>query len=185
MTNALQQRTAAIVERIIRDDILVNASTMIDSLSRSTYVDFEGGPALPSVDDLAPVLSQPDYSEAPEGYTVRFATCVLAGFKGDVPDLRDGWEWINEETNECDGLYSTEREALKAAWEDSDEDVPEREALQHYIVSDWLGDKLEEQGAMVVRDVLGFTIWGRAECGQCLTMDYDLNRVAAALALVS
>lgn len=175
MTNALQQRTAAIVERIIRDDILVNASTMIDSLSRSTYVDFEGGPALPSVDDLAPVLIQPDYSEAPEGYRV----------KRQLPSVGDQWQMVNPDSDEDGELFDTEREAIEAAWADSGEEPGYRKAPQHYVVSDWLGDKLEEQGAMVVRDVLGFTIWGRAECGQCLTMDYDLNRVAAALALVS
>ena len=48
-------------------------------------------------------------------------------------------------------------------------------------MSDWLADKLESIGACVARDVMGFEVWGRTECGQSLTMDSDINKVAELL----
>ena len=51
------------------------------------------------------------------------------------------------------------------------------EALQFWLVSDWLAERLEETGALVAHDVMGFNIWGRTECGQGLDMDSDLKDV--------
>jgi len=45
------------------------------------------------------------------------------------------------------------------------------EALEHWIVSDWLADKLIEQGEMVTKDFLGLTIWGRTTSGQAIYID--------------
>ena len=46
----------------------------------------------------------------------------------------------------------------------------EHEALEHYIVSDWLGDKLAKAGEMV-GEIAGFTIWGRTCSGQAILLD--------------
>lgn len=45
------------------------------------------------------------------------------------------------------------------------------EAYEHWIVSDWLADKLAERGEMVLKDFLGLTIWGRATTGQAISLD--------------
>jgi hypothetical protein len=49
------------------------------------------------------------------------------------------------------------------------------EALQHWIVSPFLGGKLKEQGEMV-GNVHGLTIWGRTTCGQTIEMDHVFKR---------
>jgi len=46
-----------------------------------------------------------------------------------------------------------------------------REAYEHWIVSDWLADKLEGKGEMIARDLHGLTIWGRTTTGQAIYMD--------------
>ena len=51
-----------------------------------------------------------------------------------------------------------------------DEENP-TEALEHYIVSDWLADKLIAQGEMVTKDFLNLTIWGRTCSGQAIICD--------------
>ena len=149
--STLHEETQRVVRSLAERDIYTMCNEMMGILNSHTYVDYEGGPSLPTADDLAPVMSRPDYSEAPEGYTVRFATGVLAGFEGESL-FDDGWEWINEETNERDGRYSTEREAIEAAWDDSGDEPPHEEALQFWLVSSQLARELETEGALVARD---------------------------------
>lgn len=51
------------------------------------------------------------------------------------------------------------------------------EALEHWIVSNWLADKLEAQGEMIDRDFLGLTIWGRTCSGQAIMLDYVIVKI--------
>lgn len=51
----------------------------------------------------------------------------------------------------------------------NDEDYPD-EALEHWIVSEWLASRLLEEGEMVV-EFLGLTIWGRTTSGQAICID--------------
>ncbi len=44
------------------------------------------------------------------------------------------------------------------------------EALEHWCVSSWLGERLKEEGEMVI-DFLGLTIWGRTTSGQAIFLD--------------
>ena len=45
------------------------------------------------------------------------------------------------------------------------------EALEHWIVSDWLANELNAAGEMVNSDIYGLTIWGRRTSGQAISMD--------------
>lgn len=51
------------------------------------------------------------------------------------------------------------------------------EALEHWAVSDWMADKLLEQGEMVIKDYLGLNIWGRTTSGQMILADYCIIKV--------
>ena len=51
----------------------------------------------------------------------------------------------------------------------NDEDYPD-EALEHWLVSNWLAERLREEGEMVV-EFLGLTIWGRTTSGQAIYID--------------
>ena len=149
-----------ILERLIDREIFTLCNEFVDYLMRD-----ESGQW---VDELVPALDAPDYSEPPVGYEV---------LKDD-----NGWYWTDSD-GEYENPANTEWEAIEAAWEDSGDEPPRIEALQFFIVSDWLADKLEKvPGALVARDVLGFDIWGRSEYGQSLTLDGDLNRVADMIA---
>ena len=44
------------------------------------------------------------------------------------------------------------------------------EALEHWLVSDWLANRLREQGEMVI-DFMDLTIWGRTTSGQAICID--------------
>ena len=52
-----------------------------------------------------------------------------------------------------------------------------REALEHWIVSDWLADRLEEKGEMILKDFLGLNIWGRSTSGQAISIDNVIEEI--------
>jgi len=53
-----------------------------------------------------------------------------------------------------------------------------QEIFEHWIVTSWLGKKLQEQGETVVEDVLGISfIWCRATTGQAIYMDYVIQEI--------
>ena len=62
----------------------------------------------------------------------------------------------------------------------NDEDYPD-EALEHWLVSNWLAERLREEGEMVI-DFMDLTIWGRTTSGQAICIDtviediYNKNR---------
>lgn len=46
-----------------------------------------------------------------------------------------------------------------------------REIYEHWIVSDWLADRLAEYGEAVCKDFYGLTVWGRTCTGQGIALD--------------
>jgi hypothetical protein len=51
-------------------------------------------------------------------------------------------------------------------------DPDQNEIYEHWIVSGWLANRLEERGEVIERDFYGLTIWGRAGTGQAILLDY-------------
>lgn len=72
--------------------------------------------------------------------------------------------------------------SAQAACEISDADPVDREVFEHWIVTDWLADKLEAKGEKVDRDFAGLTIWARTTTGQMVAMDAVIQEIAADLA---
>lgn len=155
-----------IINRLIEQEIYTGANQMIQRISDSQ------GPEAFDIDEeqWMALMAAPDLSEPPEGYVVF--------------ENADGFYWVDAEAADDDGLYDTAEEAVAAAFEDNRDEPPIQEVMQFWLVSDWLADKLEAIGAPVARDILGFNVWGRTECGQALTMDHHLSRVANALVSV-
>ena len=160
----------ATIERIIEQEILTNASWLISSLCSL------GDPELMDVDQeaLFDVCSQPDYSVAPEGY--------------EIEKSMGAYYWHREaegqfdETESSDAVFNTPEAACADAWDDYG-DTPEDniEALQHWLISDWLAEKIMDVGGMAATDILGFAVWGRSECGQGLDIDSTLKAVVELL----
>lgn len=59
----------------------------------------------------------------------------------------------------------------------NDPDAEPSEAYEHWLVSDWLADKLREKGEMV-GEVCGLMIWGRCTTGQVIYMDHVIQEIA-------
>ncbi|SDA14779.1 hypothetical protein [Sphingomonas sp. NFR15] len=73
----------------------------------------------------------------------------------------------------------TEVGAWRAAFDSLDLDRPQgSEAYEHWLVSDWMADKLAAAGESVARDVAGLTIWARCTTGQMIAADAVIEQIA-------
>ncbi len=105
--------------------------------------------------------------------------------KGDIIQdyIEELAEWIKDKY--IDGEEVTiddlDKEELKELAYDLNINVDDYlepcEALEHWIVSDWLADKLEAYGELVTKDFLGLTIWGRACSGQAILLDWVISKI--------
>lgn len=107
------------------------------------------------LDDLLPVLVQDDWQTPAE---------EAGFFEDDEGDICGPDE---------DQVYND----WQSACEDNNIDPYQAEAYEHWIVSDWLADKLGAKGEMIVRDFLGLTIWGRATTGQAIAIDRVIREI--------
>jgi len=102
-------------------------------------------------------------------------------FKNDIlKDYKDELkEWLEEEDKtSMDNLDEEELRQLAYDLNISIDDYEEpEEALEHWIVSDWLADKLSEYGELTTKDFLGLTIWGRTCSGQAIMLDYVISKI--------
>lgn len=57
----------------------------------------------------------------------------------------------------------------------------QREVFEHWIVSDWLADKLDAKGEKVDKDFAGLTIWARTTTGQGIACDWVIDAICAEL----
>lgn len=60
----------------------------------------------------------------------------------------------------------------------------QREAYEHWIVSNWLAERLAECGEMT-GELLGFTLWGRTTTGQAIYLDGVIRELAAQMEILA
>ena len=51
------------------------------------------------------------------------------------------------------------------------------EALEYWVVSSWLAEKLAEKGESIA-EVCGLTVWGRCTSGQAISLDGVISKIA-------
>lgn len=74
--------------------------------------------------------------------------------------------------------YAASREdAAREACEENDIEPYQREVFEHWIVSDWLADKLAEKGEKVDKDFAGMTVWARTTTGQGIASDSVIEQI--------
>jgi hypothetical protein len=71
---------------------------------------------------------------------------------------------------------SSKRELIREYFNGDVSDY-EVEPLEHWLVSQWLADRLEEHCESVVRDFYGLTVWARCTSGQAIYCDYVIQEI--------
>lgn len=95
----------------------------------------------------------------------------------------DDWEeaafqaGYQERDGEWHGQYRSAQDACEA----NDIEPYQREVYEHWIVSDWLADKLAEHGEKVDKDFAGLTVWARTCTGQGIASDSVIIAIHAEL----
>jgi hypothetical protein len=161
------------IQNLVQNEVHANVSIMISALANMPDA-YEGDYA----DDLQSVLVQDDYEES----------CIQNDWT--ISPDRDGGFTAEQNTAQGRGrLLLTSAETAAEAWRDlaeSEQIEPmQREALEHWIVSDWLADNLEEHGEMIARDLYGMTVWGRVTSGQAIFCDGVIERIYAGTCHIS
>jgi DNA repair exonuclease SbcCD ATPase subunit len=64
-----------------------------------------------------------------------------------------------------------------------DENGQEQEALEHWIVTRWLADKLADKGE-ITGELFDFHIWGRQTSGQAIALDTVIAEIAAEMGIL-
>ena len=94
------------------------------------------------------------------------------GWRITDDDSRNGFVARNGENNTVDLTACTdEAEAWRELCEAKSIDPHTIEAYEHWLISDWLADKLAAHGEMVSKDIHGLTVWGRCTTGQSILLD--------------
>lgn len=150
-----------IAENIVRNDVHANISGLIGELLQQDHY----------VDDLMEVIVQRDYVEP--------ALEHLDNIEADDTDIeiaRDLTDYY--ETNAVRIAIEYDPGLAEEFCDMAGIEPHEHEALEHWIISDYLADHLEHQGESVIRDFYGLTIWGRTTSGQAIDMDGVIRRIA-------
>ena len=149
---------------LVNREVIQNVSYLVSDLSSDeTYMD-----------ELSSILSSEDYFSPVDWYVENDMTVR------ECYDYIDGtiMEYVkgNAKTQLVNWLEDDDDNYTKFA-EDNNIDSEQNEALEHWLVSDHFGRKLEEKGE-VVGEFKGLTIWGRTCSGQAISMDDVINDIA-------
>ena len=147
------------VDDFVGREVYYNLSTLVHELAKSEA----------HQEDLFPVLFQDDYESAAYGAGWREFTD-----KYGVNCYRQDNEHFG--TDENDSVASAAKDWETLCWENNIDPVL-TDALEHWLVSDWLADNLEAAGEMIIRDFMGLTIWGRRTSGQAISIDYVICKI--------
>ncbi len=165
--------------RLVRDDVYCNVSHLVASLMSNAcqpdpLIDEETAEALAGrpagVDEMR--------EELPDHYVCE----EVADSGGDMV-----WRWYDSDAEETPDVadsfhFDDEEEALRDLYESERLDMPDgSEAFEHWIVSNWLAEKLRAMGESVADDVQGLTVWARCTTGQAIAMDWTFQRIASDL----
>lgn len=112
----------------------------------------------------------------------------LANKAGDNELLEDTFKMHMKTAHvclKCEREFSSEDDAQEHIDDDHAQESPEdieieerdNGAFEHWIVSTWLYNRLEERGE-IVGELFGFKIWGRTCSGQAIALDSVIQDIA-------
>lgn len=102
--------------------------------------------------------------------------CPLEDYESAA--IEAGWAWDSEAHCWSHSLPDMpDAMTAEEACEYSGIEPYDREIYEHWIVSDWLAEKLEAKGERIDSDFHGLTVWGRTTTGQGIAMDSVIEEI--------
>jgi hypothetical protein len=90
---------------------------------------------------------------------------------------------MEEATGGAIGTLEEEKKALEEEKEQLESEDDPIEAYEHWIVSDWLAERLAEKGE-ITGELLGLTLWGRTTTGQAICLDGVIREIASDMGIL-
>lgn len=162
-------------ERIVSNEVYTNCSYLITELvSNEKYMDElmeimstypDNSEEIKELEEQVSDLESDRDAEIEEVSDTECADQFYPYYGGSEDEFLQLYVEITE------ALYESEIEELESEIEnlESEQEYPD-EALEHWIVSNWLAGKLKAKGQMVM-DFNNLMIWGRTTSGQHIAMD--------------
>jgi hypothetical protein len=109
---------------------------------------------------------------------------LYGAFEG-IPDYEEAAKNHGWQESEFSGFVErhsgevSEVETWKELCEEQNIDAYEYapDIYEHWIVTDFLADKLEDRGEKVLRDFFGMTVWCRPTTGQAILLDHVISEI--------
>lgn len=150
-------------------------------------------------EDLATVMSQPDYEEAVQQWIRDDASLeelVEAELIDEQPEADEDDVQIEEAGDNLRKVAARNarrlgQSSLEYIYNNFDlcrtSTVDDIEALEHWIVDSWFASKLEDFGEMVSSNIFpdNWSVRGRATSGQAISMDYVIAEIAAEMEILA
>ena len=128
-----------------------------------------------SYEEILDICNRPDYEAA-----VEYADDLHVMYSNYLA----GYVWVYRVDHSISEPFDTELEAYQDCVYENDLEYDYIEAYEHWIVSDYLAKKLEEQGEMVTYDLFGLTVWGRCTSGQSIMLDGVISRICEGMEIL-
>lgn len=161
--NKLDREASELVSR----EVFVNCSYLVQELAKNQDLQ----------EDIWAISSQEQFI-----HTFSF-TCQKCSHNWEEEDepRTDNWYRLRD----VDDVDEFIRPCPNCGEKTEPEDVNQQEtdaieALEHWIVSRWFAEKLQQQGEMV-GEICGLWIWGRRTSGQAISMDYVVRQIAKSI----
>jgi hypothetical protein len=91
------------------------------------------------------------------------------------------WKWADPDTADGEKVVVDNWETWEDLCREEDIEPHQTEVYEHWIVSDWLAEKLKAHGERIDDDFAGMTIWARTTTGQAISMDYVIRKITKEL----
>lgn len=161
-------KNQAIKSKFVEREIIHCASYMISELAKNAkFCDSENLYDIMSQDDWETPIDWHIENEMTQQETVDYIEENYPDYETDITDTGDTHLLMK-----CLEHYEDYQEFAQ----EYDIEPQQVEAYEHWIISNYLKDKLAEKGEMV-GNVLGFDIWGRTCSGQAILLDGVISAI--------
>jgi hypothetical protein len=196
--------TQELASKLVDNNIICCVSTLVEGLlkvsSELDYKVFSDAFDI-DIDDLTALCQKPDYETAARDFIFNDADAADLervaddnGYWGDiveefVPEVKEVTEEGEDDEDEAreSAIESVMPAIREAVWKITTDyeavctahglDYEYTEALEFWVVSSWLAEKLVEKGESIA-EVCGLTVWGRCTSGQAISIDSVIEAIS-------
>ncbi len=158
------------IEQFVNNEVIYNVSSLIYGLAQENKLD----------EEVLYNLHQGPIDWQAAKYEIELCKEVIFQHCSEEDNNIYYGIKTQDSVQKIDPIYDTEEAAI-AEWftiyHGDDLEDYRQEVYEHWICSERLISKLEQEGEIVVRDFYGLDIWCRTSTGQSIKVDYVIQKI--------